>query len=320
MMTVAVAACVLALGHTSTAVALAPKPETPAAPPAHSAAGGAIETDSGAYDAMVAISEPVGTPPGQEKSVPPGQEKSVPPGQEKSVPPGQEKSVPPGQEKSVPPEQESAGGGGQADIPSTVAPTTIGAPADVDSGASTKTSGTGSKSSETGVGIVTVSPASTTTTTTTRETSTPVVSGGAVALRGASTTSTTDAEEPTEGRVSDVATISRLENGDQSFLAGGFAPSSAVGTSVHAASAIEAPVDTTSVVLSWLIEREGIGSSMVMTTPFVVLWTIWDALSSAGSGLAAPASGLATFVGLILFDRGRLAAPNGLVRKREAAA
>lgn len=74
----------------------------------------------------------------------------------------------------------------------------------------------------------------------------------------------------------------------------------------------------TSVVLSWLVEREALGSSMSVLTPVVVLLTIWDAITSAGSGVAAPASGLGTFVLLVLFDKTRLGAGNGLLRRGSA--
>ena len=78
--------------------------------------------------------------------------------------------------------------------------------------------------------------------------------------------------------------------------------------------------DKTSVVLSWLVEREPLGSSIGVLTPFVVLWTILDAATSAGSGMAAPASGLATFVLLVLFDKSQLARADGLLRRKPAGA
>lgn len=62
-----------------------------------------------------------------------------------------------------------------------------------------------------------------------------------------------------------------------------------------------------SVVLSWLVDHEIGGGSMAVLSPFLVVLTIWDAASSAGSGVAAPASGLGTFVLIVLLDRSRLA-------------
>jgi hypothetical protein len=71
------------------------------------------------------------------------------------------------------------------------------------------------------------------------------------------------------------------------------------------------------VVLSWLVERDSMaGPSMAMLSPVVVLLTIWDAATSAGSGVAAPASGLGTFVLLVLFEKGQLANGARLFRRR----
>ncbi len=106
MMTVAVAACVLALGHTSTAVALAPKPETPAAPPAHSAAGGAIETDSGAYDRSRWSHRHPPSPweprPGRRRVFRPGADprEECSPGRRRAFPPGRRRVFPPGRRQS----------------------------------------------------------------------------------------------------------------------------------------------------------------------------------------------------------------------------
>jgi hypothetical protein len=55
---------------------------------------------------------------------------------------------------------------------------------------------------------------------------------------------------------------------------------------------------------------------MAVLSPLVVLLTIWDAVASAGAGLAAPASGLGTFVVLVLFDKGRLLGDARLLRRR----
>ena len=70
------------------------------------------------------------------------------------------------------------------------------------------------------------------------------------------------------------------------------------------------------VVLSWLVERDSMSPSMAMLSPVVVLLTIWDAAASAGSGLAAPASGLGTLVLLVLFEKGHLANGARLFRRR----
>ena len=81
------------------------------------------------------------------------------------------------------------------------------------------------------------------------------------------------------------------------------------------------PEDSTSmVVLGWVVERNALGGpSMAILSPIVVLLTIWDAATSAGSGLAAPASGLGTFVLLVLFERGHLANGARLFRRRAEA-
>ncbi len=70
--------------------------------------------------------------------------------------------------------------------------------------------------------------------------------------------------------------------------------------------------EVTSIVLSWLMDREAHGTPMTVLSPLLVLVTIWDAASSAGSGMAAPASGLGTFVLLLLVDRSRLAKEHAL--------
>jgi hypothetical protein len=70
--------------------------------------------------------------------------------------------------------------------------------------------------------------------------------------------------------------------------------------------------EMSSVVLSWLMEREADGAPMTVLSPLLVLLTIWEAASSAGSGMAAPASGLGTFVLLVLVDRSRLAKEHAL--------
>ena len=74
------------------------------------------------------------------------------------------------------------------------------------------------------------------------------------------------------------------------------------------------------VVLSWLFERDSMGGpSMAILSPVVVLLTIWDAATSAGSGVAAPASGLGTFVLLVLLEKGQLANGARLFRRRAEA-
>ena len=73
------------------------------------------------------------------------------------------------------------------------------------------------------------------------------------------------------------------------------------------------------VVLSWLVERETMSPTMAVLSPVVVLLTIWDAAASAGSGLAAPASGLGTLVLLVLFEKGSLANGARLLRRRGEA-
>jgi hypothetical protein len=75
--------------------------------------------------------------------------------------------------------------------------------------------------------------------------------------------------------------------------------------------------DTSTVVLSWLVERTSTGTSMAVLSPLVVLMTIWDAAASAGSGLAAPASGLGTLVLLVLVEKGHLVNGARLVRRRD---
>jgi len=74
--------------------------------------------------------------------------------------------------------------------------------------------------------------------------------------------------------------------------------------------------DTSTVVLSWLVERGSAGTPMAVLSPLVVLLTIWDAAASAGAGLAAPASALGTFVLLVLFEKGHLASAARLLRRR----
>lgn len=69
---------------------------------------------------------------------------------------------------------------------------------------------------------------------------------------------------------------------------------------------IEPKPHASSVVFSWLLESEAFEPSMAVVGPVLVLMTMWDAAASAGSGLAAPASGLGTFVLLILLDKTRL--------------
>jgi hypothetical protein len=78
----------------------------------------------------------------------------------------------------------------------------------------------------------------------------------------------------------------------------------------------ESQPNTSQVVLSWLVERTSTGTSMAVLSPLVVLMTILDAAASAGSGLAAPASGLGTFVILVLLEKGHLANGGGLLRRR----
>lgn len=80
--------------------------------------------------------------------------------------------------------------------------------------------------------------------------------------------------------------------------------------------AVESESESPTVVLSWLLERDASSPSMTMLSPIVVLLTIWDAAASAGSGLAAPASGLGTLVLLILVEKGHLANGARLVRRR----
>jgi hypothetical protein len=79
---------------------------------------------------------------------------------------------------------------------------------------------------------------------------------------------------------------------------------------------LESEPNTSRVVLSWLVERTSTGTSMAVLSPLVVLMTIWDAAASAGSGLAAPASGLGTFVLLVLLEKGHLGNGAGLLRRR----
>lgn len=71
--------------------------------------------------------------------------------------------------------------------------------------------------------------------------------------------------------------------------------------------ALDPAPNPSKVVLSWLVERNSTGASMAVLSPIVVLLTVWDAVASAGSGLAAPASALGTFVMLILFEKGHVA-------------
>lgn len=79
---------------------------------------------------------------------------------------------------------------------------------------------------------------------------------------------------------------------------------------------VESQQMPSAVVLSWLVDRDVKGPSMAMLSPVVVLLTIWEAAASAGSGLAAPASGLGTFVLLVLFEKGHLANGARLFRRR----
>ena len=229
----------------------------------------------------------------------------------------------------MPPGQEKDDEGAQPATPSTGGTTTTDAPTDTDSGETTESSGTGSKTKD-GGSTTPVVPDPTTTTSTTSTTSTtttttaapadptPAASGAVGVSPPPSTTSTLAAEPATERPVLDEQSPVPGP-ADWSFLTGEVAPTGGGVTSVEEPAVDERPVDSTSVVLSWLIERETGNSSMVVLTPFIVVWTIWDAVTSAGSGLAAPASGLATFVVLILFDKSRLPAPNGLLRRSQAA-
>jgi hypothetical protein len=80
---------------------------------------------------------------------------------------------------------------------------------------------------------------------------------------------------------------------------------------------LDSEPDTSTVVLSWLVERTSTGTSMAVLSPLVVLMTIWDAAASAGSGLAAPASGLGTLVLLVLVEKGHLVNGARLLRRRD---
>lgn len=102
---------------------------------------------------------------------------------------------------------------------------------------------------------------------------------------------------------------------DWSFLTG----------DVQAESLAQAPVEhvdaeseVSSVVFSWLVGSQAVDTPPAIAGPVLVLLTIWDAAASAGSGLAAPASGLGTFVLIVLFDRTRLGDIRLLRRRSES--
>lgn len=60
--------------------------------------------------------------------------------------------------------------------------------------------------------------------------------------------------------------------------------------------------------LGWLFDRDPSGFALAVFSPFLALMTIWDAIMSAGSGLVAPAAGLAAVVAVVIVDRRSLLA------------
>ena len=67
-------------------------------------------------------------------------------------------------------------------------------------------------------------------------------------------------------------------------------------------------MDAATVTLGWLFDRDPSGFALAVFSPFLALLTIWDAIMSAGSGLVAPAAGLAAVVAVAIVDRRALLA------------
>ena len=123
----------------------------------------------------------------------------------------------------------------------------------------------------------------------------------------------TDGPAPGESAVGWNLDVQEAVLADLGFLAGS---ETSAPLAVEPVDVLDPTAKASAVVLSWLVERESVGPSMAMLSPLVVLLTIWEAAASAGSGLAAPASALGTFVVVVLFEKGHLANGARLLRRR----